>query len=84
MMNLTSQKFSLLILGATSLAYSRIMFFFFNDPEGPNLLVVLGMAMVIYFVSWSTYFLLSLANPKKLLLVMLIQAGIATAFYFLV
>jgi hypothetical protein len=31
------------------------MFAFFHDPEGPNLLVVTGMAAVIYLVSSAVY-----------------------------
>ncbi len=38
---LNSKKTSLLILGTTSVVCSRVMFSFFNDPEGPNLLVVI-------------------------------------------
>lgn len=46
-----SKKISLLILFITSLVCSRTMFLFFNDPEGPNLLVVTGVAVIVYFLS---------------------------------
>lgn len=90
-----SKKVSLLILGITSIACSRTMFFFFDDPEGPNLLVVMVMAMIIYGLSLATYvfnpskksvfqnlFLVSLTGLAKLLVVIVIQIIITTAFYF--
>lgn len=45
------KKTSLLILGLTSLALSRGMFWFFDDPEGPNLLVVIVTAGTIFSLS---------------------------------
>ena len=63
------------------------MFLFFNDPEGPNLLVVLVMAAIIYFLSLAVYVSnLSLLSPtgfKKLLMAIFIQITIAIVFYFL-
>jgi hypothetical protein len=49
-MNTTSNKTLLLILGIVSLVLSRVTFMFINDPEGPNLLVVLGLAAIIFVV----------------------------------
>lgn len=49
-MNFKSKKTSLLILGIASIVCSRAMFFFFNDPEGPNLLVVTGAAAIIFLL----------------------------------
>jgi hypothetical protein len=43
-----SKKTSLLILGITSIICSRTMFVFFDDPEGPNLLIVFVAALVLY------------------------------------
>ena len=71
-MNLKSKKTSLIILGVTSLVFSRVMFVFFNDPEGPNLLIVVGAAVVLYFLSLSIY-LFNLSLPKKLVLAVFIQ-----------
>ena len=76
-----SKKISLLILGLTSIAASRIMFLLFNDPEGPNLLVVMGMAVIVYFLSLAVY-LFNLSGPKKLLLAILIQIITVTGLYF--
>ncbi len=69
---LISKKTSLFILAITALICSRAMFFFFNDPEGPNLLIVTVAAVVIYCLSL-TAFLLNLSNFKRLLLAILIQ-----------
>lgn len=76
-----SKKTSLLILGITSIVCSRVMFLFFNDPEGPNLLVVIGVAMVVYFLSLAAY-LFNSSSLKKLLLAIFIQIIIVTGFYF--
>jgi hypothetical protein len=71
------------------------MFFFFDDPEGPNLLVVTVMAAIVYCLSLAGYVftpsargmprrrpLASLTSYKKLLLVICIQILLATAIYF--
>ncbi len=84
-MYFTSKKTSLLILAVTSILCSRLLFLFFNDPEGPNLLVVMEMAVIVYFLSLVVY--LSNSNPsitalKRLLLVIFIQILIVTGFYF--
>lgn len=89
-----SKRISLLILGLTAILCSRAMFVFIDDPEGPNLLVVMVMAAIIYSLSLPIYlytpgaqsFLrayLSLTGFKRLLFVVLIQILIAAAFYFL-
>jgi hypothetical protein len=64
---------------------SRVMFLFFNDPEGPNLLVVMGMAVIIYFLSLAVYLFYpstKLTGLKRLLLVIFVQIIIVTGFYF--
>jgi hypothetical protein len=50
-----SKKISLLILGVTALFCSRTMFFFFDDPEGPNLLIVSVVALGIFFMTLPVY-----------------------------
>lgn len=78
-----SKKISLLILGITALLFSRIPFAFFNDPEGPNLLVVTGTALVVYLLSLTVYLLnLPITGLKRLLLVILIQILLLIGFYF--
>jgi hypothetical protein len=85
-----SKKTLLLILAVTAIVCSRLMFLFFNDPEGPNLLVVMGMALVVYLLSLAVYLLtpstlplVSFTGLKRLLFVIFIQLIIVTGFYFL-
>jgi len=78
-----SKKISLIILGITAITCSRVMFALFDDPEGPNLLVVTVMALIIYFLSLTTYlFNFSTTGLKRLLLVISTQIIIVTIFYF--
>lgn len=83
-MNLTSKKKSLIVLGITSLVLSRTMFALFNDPEGPNLLIVVVMAGILYFLSLAVYsFNHSATALKKLLLAILSQIIIVISFYLI-
>lgn len=90
-----SKKISLLLLGITSLACSRVMFLLFSDPEGPNLLVVTVMAAIIYFSSLTVYVLnpllvcklkhpslTQLTGLKRLLVAVSIQIILAVFFFF--
>lgn len=54
-MFLKSKKIQFLLLGITSILCSRTLFFFFDDPEGPNLLIVVGTAAIIYGASFVVY-----------------------------
>jgi hypothetical protein len=49
-MQFRSTKGSLLLLGVTALACSRTLFFLFHDPEGPNLLIVTVLAVILYIL----------------------------------
>ena len=83
-MHVDFKNSSLLILAITAVVCSRIMFAFFHDPEGPNLLVVTGMAAVIYLVSSAVYLsniYPSLTGFKRSSAALLIQTFIATGFY---
>ncbi len=42
------KKVPLFILFVVSFAISRFVFFLINDPEGPNLLIVTVLAMIIF------------------------------------
>jgi len=66
-----------------------------DDPEGPNLLVVMVMAAIIYFLSLAIYYFnpstksafqcfsfSSLTGLNRLLFVIFMQIIIATALYF--
>ncbi len=57
------------------------MFMLFDDPEGPNLLIVVVMALVLYGVSAVAY-QATFPNPKKLWLAVLIQVVAALTLYF--
>lgn len=85
-MNINSNKISLVVLAITAIACSRALFAFFNDPEGPNLLVVLGTAAIVYLVSLAGYFYFPLAKQgglKKLLVPILIQIVVVAGLGFL-
>lgn len=77
------KKNSLIILGVTSVLLSRVMFLFFDDPEGPNLLVVFGMAFILYFLSLVVFLFNSQKSiSKRLLLTIFTQIILATIFTF--
>jgi len=80
-MDFKSKKASLLILGITSLVCSRVLFFLFNDPEGPNLLVVTGLAVILYFASLIVWSFIPSTNLKRLLFAICIQIIIVTGLY---
>ncbi|MBP6949276.1 MAG: hypothetical protein KBB50_04395 [Candidatus Pacebacteria bacterium] len=81
----TKQKtISLITLYIVSLLSSKIAFWFLNDPEGPNLLIVIVFATILYFSSLVIYLYiiqkithnnvtLIRTNLAKLLIVILIQ-----------
>lgn len=77
------QKISHLILAITALGLSRATFALFDDPEGPNLLIVVVFAAVLYFLSRASYSFKSikLTGFKRLLLTILIQVIIGAIFY---
>jgi hypothetical protein len=83
-MRFDSKKVSLLFLAITAIACSRTVFAFINDPEGPNLLVVLGMAAVIYVIPAIVYLSrvsMVLTTPARALAAVVLQASIATSAY---
>ena len=81
-MSFTSKKTSLLFLGITALACSRTLFFLFHDPEGPNLLIVTVLAMILYVASLIVWrFIPATTASKKLLLAICTQLLIVTGLY---
>jgi hypothetical protein len=80
-MRFTSKKTSLVILGIASVVCSRTIFALINDPEGPNLLVVIAMAAILYFLSLAVGLLLPLTGLKRLLFGVAAQILIATGFF---
>lgn len=78
-----SKKTSLLLLGVTSIVISRVLFLFFNDPEGPNLLIVIGTAVFVYLLSLAPYLFRSSATElKRLLWAIFIQILLVIGLYF--
>lgn len=60
------------------------MFALFNDPEGPNLLVVTVMAAVIFLISSAVYLsnvYPSLTGVKRSSVAMFVQIFVTTCFY---
>lgn len=49
------QSFSWLGLGVLALMLSRVIFVFIDDSEGPNLVVVIGTAIVLYIATAAVY-----------------------------
>ena len=58
-MPFNSKKTPLIILAIIALISSRVIFTFVNDPEGPNLLIVLVLAAFIYAVLVGVYVLVN-------------------------
>ena len=82
-MLLESKKLSLLLLVITALVCSRtLFFFFFHDPEGPNLLIVTVLALILYTASLIAWrFIPATTISKKLLFAICTQLLIVTGLY---
>ena len=81
-MPLQPKKTSLLLLVITAFVCSRALFFFFHDPEGPNLLIVTVLALILYsasFIGWR--FIAATSASKKLLFAICTQVLIVTGLY---
>jgi hypothetical protein len=83
-MNLYSKKTILVVVGATGLIISRMLFFFFDDPEGPNLLVVVALAMGLFLLSYAVYQLspLGVKAYMRLFAAICIQILAVVGLYF--
>jgi hypothetical protein len=80
-----STRASLLVLGITAAAGARVVLALFHDPEGPNLVVVGGIAIVIYAISLAAYLsniFPSLAGYKRSAAAVVIQLFVATSIFF--
>ena len=81
-MDFTAKKTSLLLLVITAFVCSRTLFFLFNDPEGPNLLIVTVLAMILYVASFVVWrFIPATTASRKLLLAICSQVVIVTGLY---
>jgi uncharacterized membrane-anchored protein len=73
------RKFTNFILGVMALISSKITFAVINDSEGPNLLIVLVLAICIFGVSYSVYHYKSFQASRsvRLLTAIVIQIVLA-------
>lgn len=79
-----SRRISLMLLVVTAIICSRTLFFFIDDAEGPNLLIVMGLALIIYLLSVATY-VFGPAKMKVLTIVpvaICVQILLAVGLYF--
>ena len=76
-----SNKISLFVLAAAALLCSHTLFSLFADPEGPNLLVVVATAIIIFVLSLLPY-LSKLSVTAKFCLAVIIQLVVFTVLYF--
>lgn len=72
------------MLGASAMVCSRMLFLFINDPEGPNLLIVSVMALILYVLSFVAYQYtpIHIKGLSRLLLSICIQILLAVGLYF--
>jgi predicted neutral ceramidase superfamily lipid hydrolase len=81
-MLLESKERSSLLLVITSFVLSRALFFFFHDPEGPNLLIVTALALILYSASVIVWkFIPATSVSKKLLFAICTQLLIVSGLY---
>lgn len=79
-----SRKTSLVFLFAIAAVASRTLLVSFDDPEGPNLLIVSVLALVVYGVSLLGYRRGTASTVlKNFMTAILIQALLLASFYFL-
>ncbi len=80
-MNFNEKRTSLLLLGITAFVCSRTLFFLFHDPEGPNLLIVTILALILYGASFIVWRFIPATTIKKLLFAICTQLLIVTGLY---
>ncbi len=81
-MSLCSKTVSKLILFITAIVCSKVLFALFDDPEGPNLLIVVVMTAVIFCTSlpilvWKS----TLTELKKLFWAVFVQVLFTIVLY---
>jgi hypothetical protein len=72
------------ILGITATICSRMLFFMLHDAEGPNLLIVAGLAMALFLLSYSAYVFIpsGMKGFKRTTVAICIQVLLAIGLYF--
>ena len=79
-----SKTISLVILAVTAIICSRTLFALFNDPEGPNLLIVTVLTLVVYGLSLAAYLFgpFAINGIKRLSAVICMQILLVAGLYF--
>ncbi len=79
-----SKTISAIILAVTAIICSRMLFFFFNDPEGPNFLIVTVLALVMYLLSFAAYVFipLKMKGINRLSAAICLQLLLVITLYF--
>jgi hypothetical protein len=80
-MPLESKRTSLLLLVVTAFVCSRALFYFFHDPEGPNLLIVTVLALLLFGASFLAWRFIPATTAKKLLIGICTQLLIVAGLY---
>jgi hypothetical protein len=81
-MPLKPERTSLLVLVVTALVCSRALFYFFNDTEGPNLLIVTVLALILLSASFLAWRFIPVTTAgMKLVLAICTQLLIVTGLY---
>lgn len=77
------KNWNIYISAVTATLIARATFFFIDDPEGPNLLIVIALAAFIYIVSFLTTHLLALpaSGSKRILLTIFTQVIVAATLF---
>lgn len=80
--SLKAKRAVLAMLAVTALVLVRGMFAFFNDPEGPNLLVVVVTASVVYLASLAgSRWYHPAIDSKRFLAALLVQIALVSGLY---
>ena len=83
-MSSRTSKTPLLLLAIAAFVSSKVLFLFFNDPEGSNLLITTVVAGFIFLVSWATYVRLSLNDTlARWCLALVVQIATTAVLYSL-
>ena len=80
-MLLESKKASLVLLVITAFVCSRSFFYLFHDTEGPNLLIVAVLALLLYCASTIAWKFIPATSTKKLIFAICTQLLMVTGLY---
>jgi len=79
-----SKTVSLIILAITAVIFSRMLFVFFNDLEGPNPIIIAAVTVPVYLLSLTVYLFtpVKITGIGRLLVVIGIQILLVAGVYF--